>query len=482
MFKKIFSSNAEKIPAFIYDVTRFGTRPSTCQRDELAGSMWWHHYDAKCVCIPFVGKNRGIYIDSKGMSRGYERLVRTEFSSPAAWKKHLQKYTALIKRLENLRLRALACGNKSIKEVSQVYREWLEAALNLGVYLMAPYSVENLLDPECRRLLHKEFADKADDCFVTISSSSKINEFQNMRLAIISSRLTGQPTPRNIADRYYWYSEYAFIEPFLNVNHFKKEITALNKGRAEAERNKILEDIKKNKQNYVALQRKIKNPRLKLLTEIVHTYSFLRNDRIDWLKKCQAGMRNIYKMIASSLASRTGKPWTRDYVVACTNNELLAFLEKGEPPSWEEICRRRRGNYVYYKDANIANTIEDPALVAKIRRIVEESEHKGEEIKGTVAFKGKVRGHVAMVLDKADLKNVKSGDILVAKVTMPDYTAAMRLASAFVTEEGGITSHAAIIAREMKKPCIVGTGNCTRILKDGDLVEVDANQEVVRKI
>ena len=53
---------------------------------------------------------------------------------------------------------------------------------------------------------------------------------------------------------------------------------------------------------------------------------------------------------------------------------------------------------------------------------------------------------------------------------------------AIVTDEGGILSHAAIIAREMKKPCIIGTKIATKVFKDGDLVEVDANKGVVRKI
>ena len=58
--------------------------------------------------------------------------------------------------------------------------------------------------------------------------------------------------------------------------------------------------------------------------------------------------------------------------------------------------------------------------------------------------------------------------------------AAMRKSSAFVTDEGGIISHAAIIARELKIPCIVGTKTATKILKDGDLVEVDADNGVIR--
>ena len=78
------------------------------------------------------------------------------------------------------------------------------------------------------------------------------------------------------------------------------------------------------------------------------------------------------------------------------------------------------------------------------------------------------------------LKKVEEGDILVTNQTTPEYMPLMKKASAFVTDQGGITCHAAIIAREMKKPCIIGTKIATKFLHDGDLVEVDANKGVVK--
>ena len=58
----------------------------------------------------------------------------------------------------------------------------------------------------------------------------------------------------------------------------------------------------------------------------------------------------------------------------------------------------------------------------------------------------------------------------------------MHKAAAFVTDAGGILSHAAITAREMKKPCVIGTQIATKVFKDGDFIEVDANKGIVRKI
>ena len=65
-------------------------------------------------------------------------------------------------------------------------------------------------------------------------------------------------------------------------------------------------------------------------------------------------------------------------------------------------------------------------------------------------------------------------------MTMPAFMPAMRKAIVFVTDEGGITCHAAIMARELHKPCIIGTKIATKVLNNGDEVEVDANNGVVR--
>ena len=106
------------------------------------------------------------------------------------------------------------------------------------------------------------------------------------------------------------------------------------------------------------------------------------------------------------------------------------------------------------------------------------------EIRGTVASRGIAHGRVRIILDaSSDMSPPMSpGDILVTSMTRPEFLPLMKLAAAIITNEGGITSHAAIVSRELKKPCIIGTKNATEALKDGDLVEVDANAGVVRKL
>lgn len=104
------------------------------------------------------------------------------------------------------------------------------------------------------------------------------------------------------------------------------------------------------------------------------------------------------------------------------------------------------------------------------------------EIKGTIANKGIVCGSARIISGKNEFYKFKDGDIIVTAMTSVDFVPLMKRASAYVTNEGGITSHAAIVSRELDKPCIVGTKNATDILKDGDLVEVDANNGIVKII
>jgi phosphohistidine swiveling domain-containing protein len=104
------------------------------------------------------------------------------------------------------------------------------------------------------------------------------------------------------------------------------------------------------------------------------------------------------------------------------------------------------------------------------------------EIKGTVAFRGKATGRVRIIRKVEEASRIEEGDILVTGMTDPRYLPAMRKAVGIVTDEGGITCHAAIVARELKVPCVIGTRNATRVLKDGDLVEVDADKGTVRRI
>ncbi|HLC32320.1 MAG TPA: PEP-utilizing enzyme [Candidatus Nanoarchaeia archaeon] len=103
------------------------------------------------------------------------------------------------------------------------------------------------------------------------------------------------------------------------------------------------------------------------------------------------------------------------------------------------------------------------------------SERNTDILQGQIGSPGKVQGRVRIIpLEHIGTTQLTSSEILVCRMTTPEYVPLMQQAAAIVTDQGGILSHAAIVARELGKPCIVGTKNATTVLKDGDLVEVDA--------
>lgn len=100
---------------------------------------------------------------------------------------------------------------------------------------------------------------------------------------------------------------------------------------------------------------------------------------------------------------------------------------------------------------------------------------------GLPAGGGIVKGRVKIVRGMRDIQNC-TGKVIVSRDTVIEYTPMLKKNLAIVTDMGGISSHAAVTAREFKIPCVVGTKYATEVLKDGDMVEVDAEKGVVKKI
>jgi len=101
------------------------------------------------------------------------------------------------------------------------------------------------------------------------------------------------------------------------------------------------------------------------------------------------------------------------------------------------------------------------------------SENSAPILKGIPASPGIGTGKVRILKSPKEIDKIDKGDILVAPMTSPDYVPAMKKASAIITNEGGMTSHAAIVSREMGTPCVVGTKEATKVLTDGQIVTVN---------
>jgi len=119
----------------------------------------------------------------------------------------------------------------------------------------------------------------------------------------------------------------------------------------------------------------------------------------------------------------------------------------------------------------IKESIKRPETIRKTKRLI-----------GNVAYQGRTKGFIKIINTPSEINKMKRGNILVSASTNPNLMSAIRQAAAIITDEGGLTCHAAIVARELRIPCVVGTKFATKILKDGEFVEVDAIKGVIKKI
>lgn len=122
---------------------------------------------------------------------------------------------------------------------------------------------------------------------------------------------------------------------------------------------------------------------------------------------------------------------------------------------------------------------------SKIGRVYEEYELKTTKkpILTGIAVGNKIgQGKVRIIEDVSKISEFKEGEVLVTRMTDPDWVSIMRMASAIVTDEGGKTAHAAIVSRELGIPCIVGTKNATKVLKTGQEITVDCSSGSIGKI
>ncbi|MGA2417700.1 MAG: PEP-utilizing enzyme [Candidatus Staskawiczbacteria bacterium] len=193
-------------------------------------------------------------------------------------------------------------------------------------------------------------------------------------------------------------------------------------------------------------------------------------------------LRDEYEFFVPGSEATVRKSLKKIYPLLGNLTALLRIEEiaKDNPPPIKILKKRALGYFFTDNQLFLGKDRDfiEKKFNIKLEKIVKNDSIK--EFKGQSAFKGIVRGVVKIVYGARQINKVKTGDIIVAPMTLPDILPAMKKAIAFVTDEGGVVCHAAIIAREMKKPCIVGTKIATQVLKDGDLVEVDANKGIVK--
>lgn len=255
---------------------------------------------------------------------------------------------------------------------------------------------------------------------------------------------------------------------------------------------KELRDLAKTKFNVSAMMRKevitlrqtrLNRVRLSSKLKINRQYKQLFSDACDFaltkLVRRHAQLLDLYLMHKFLLAEIAGRlKLTRYQVQFMLKGEVKEALLTGALN--KAVINVRLQECAFYTEKNF----EDVYIGSQMRKIIKGikklADYNKKELIGQTAQSGYAKGVVKIIIRAKDMKKMKKGDILVSIATDPDIVPAMKKAAAIITEQGGITSHAAIVSRELGIPCIIGTKIATKVLKDGDLVEVDAHKGIVK--
>ena len=273
----------------------------------------------------------------------------------------------------------------------------------------------------------------------------------------------------------YCWMDYSYQGPAHNQDFFLARLKDVinNTENLEEEKIKLDNNLKNISKKQEELKKELKLTEVEnFIFDTARDFLFLKGYRMDVRSKSNYALEKLFK----ELGKRKG-----------FSLEELRYMKISEFKDIDNIdkydLRKRRSYSIWNIDKygeNILLDREAENFMANI--VIDEKIEETNTIKGDSACLGKVKGNVKIINKAEDMKKMEHGDILVAITTNPNLVPAMQKASAIITDSGGITSHAAIVARELGKPCIIGTKIATKVLKDNELVEVDATNGIIRRL
>jgi phosphohistidine swiveling domain-containing protein len=372
-----------------------------------------------------------------------------------------------------------------IEKYKEIMKSWIEfdqlnvtpwyiGAEKFNIFLKNELSKFGLSESEIQKILISTVPSFSSDEYLDMynSASSYLNKKSEEFLL---------KKAKTLSLKYYWIP-FGYDGPFVNgVEHYKKEIFKIaqlgivNVKKTLLEK-KIFSNNLKKEQSDIYKKYKIKS-NLKRLIKYGYVLEEMTDKRKEYTFQAHEAFYNVLLKISDLLKV--------DYKVLkfVFIDEVENFWNK--PEKIINLAHKRMNGFfvIHFLDGKI-NRMYDGMEAEKIANEILPKFQNVTELKGQVGNKTSVNitGKVKILMSVSDLSKMEGGDILVSPMTTPEFVPAMRRASAIVTDEGGITCHAVIVSRELGIPCIIGTKIATRVLKDGDEVEVDAEKGVVRII
>lgn len=456
-------------------------RPHTLQHNLFSRFFWFRdnpYYNLKNILTVYTGKNKSdFYAKKKEWNILMSRMAKEVF---------LKFFlTQVLKRFkidrQRFRKASLDLSKKDIlkklsnKELLKRYLNLKKEYLRYAYFFWTPWAVNEKVVPWFCKELKKKFPRDFEAIFEAVTAPTKNIQMEKQRLELLKYKAEGKLRKKlgMHLKKYQWLGVYSLLDKPLTKKYFLDQIIDVRdpKKTLLTEKNK-LETKQGNFKE--ALEKVKKYPGLLMIAKLLNEYAWFRTERVDVWREILFLTQAFYRELEKRMGLKKGQGPHLSY------EEIIDFLKNRKVPKIKEI---NAGELIYLKNGRlriVRNKDEIEKIIKRELKPINTSQIK--EIKGVVASKGRARGKVRIVMAPDDCMKIKRGEILVSNMTHPDYIMGMKKASAIVTDEGGISCHAAIVSREFGIPCVIGTKIATKVLKDGDLVEVDANKGIVKII
>jgi phosphoenolpyruvate synthase/pyruvate phosphate dikinase len=378
-------------------------------------------------------------------------------------------------KLWNERVKNLSEIQRKINQLNKnnmtdLIKDWNKAYLDFWAVGMTAELANYPLEERLKNQLKPYFKDERDlnEAFAVLATPTEMSfykeeEAEVMKIALLENK---EKALQKHQDKYFWIYNNYLEAKILDVNYFKEQIKHTTTKDAE----EFLREIENyNKEVEDSKNKYIKE--LRLSDEIIKTINLL-NDFIlfqDVRKKYNLVATHCLEEFLKEISDRTHIP-VRDLKWL-----LPEELEKFSDGNLEKIIEKRKHLTIF--SITLRNTEEyTQNKASKIEKEFNRAEfEKSVNLQGTVACTGKnryFRGIAKVISSPKEGDKLKQGEILVTTMTTPDFVAVIKRAGAIITDMGGVTCHAAVVSREFGTPCIVGTENATKIIKDGDILEL----------
>lgn len=328
--------------------------------------------------------------------------------------------------------------------------------------------VEALTNPPKRLKIHELELE-------TLEIAEKVKRIGLKTKAQISKKF--QDELDKLVEKFAWMSFDFCDSIFWDRDHFAKLVVEkINSGIRK--RISFLIDYEKNTtKHFISASKKMKlnNEEVKIF-KLIGSLGYYK-----WLREYEFQKAFfLFKQVQDEFGRRIGLTTLEskfllpdEYKKALTNKKF-----------YKKLIKNRMKELLIVNKRNARVILEGKKAKKEFSKIEKGAEFKfdGAEIRGNPASSGYAKGKVKIINSSKEMRKMNKGDILVSQATTPEIISAMKKAAAIITNEGGITSHAAIISRELKIPCVIGTKIAAQVLKDGEVVEVDANKGIIKKL